>query len=263
MKETFFIFLFLLFSMLGSPASEVLSDTRPMTQLELKNARENLASEEKKLPIEKWRISYITLDDGKLAPAFTSLAIGTAYLWDGVILDYKQIPKLVGAPGYQYGSGAIIPVNPKEVEIKLLNIAPPINFLSVTNDSFAVGCYDNTFGIYYRFGTLEYTLDQLPEGAQEKGLILDAKVTPVTVSVIPPPAGYGSASTPPTPPTSSPSAATATPSVSLPKTQASPSPTVQTAPVKAEQSSPPWTWGIVGLLLLAVFCGVWWKFLRK
>jgi hypothetical protein len=44
------------------------------------------------------------------------------------------------------------------------------------------------------------------------------------------------------------------------KPSASSVPSIQAA---SAQSSPPWTWGVVGLLLLAVMGGVWWKFLRK
>jgi hypothetical protein len=243
------------------PKSEEYKNTLAERDLVLAESAER----ERNTPIDQLHVIYIKINSNQYAPAYLNSSDQIAYQWKGVVLTQDQIPRF---PDRNAVSGSFITpiIDPQKTILKINEIEPLVFYVGIKkSDKYAVGYYDRSNGAFYKWSQVELSAQELPDNVKEQNLIIDPEKSqmPISFSDVPPPAGYGSASTPPTPPTSSPSAVTATPSVSLPKTQASPSPTVQTAPVKAEQSSPPWTWGVVGLLLLAVFGGVWWKFLRK
>lgn len=227
---------------------------RPPTQAQIDAAHAVYVKEQSALPLEERTINYIANDKEwtSLTPAFIDLSTSTAYKWKEVELLPSQVPDLVGT---RDGSGLIMPIYPKELGYQVKEIDPPIRYIALGDSGkYGAGYYDPSHRIFYRWGNLEYNLNQLPADAKSKNLIL-APTSIVHTSSIAPPNKYAPQSpdatlqTAPNDQTSFPSDKTTTPKPApVASAPATPTPQVQTGISKWIYAVIVFSLGLVGVL---------------
>jgi hypothetical protein len=209
---------------------------------------------------DQWDVQYLKAEGNSFSPAFVDIGKKTAYRWKDVVLRADEIPKIAGGK-YGIGSFNILPIDAEKLDLRVLETAPPIRYFEQENGKFGGGFFDHTSQTLYQWKGVEFTAESLPSNAVEKGLIVNAKA--YELALVKPPKEYLTPQGTTEPTIVNPASS----QKSLLNSQASTAkssavPATQSPQQPSSQSSPPWPWA-VGLLLLAVFGGVWWKFLRK